>query len=102
VWERSSWAGRDNRAEHGVDRLQAISSFLVKCGKLGDSLANNPVYLFFFVQFGLFNIFFPVTTKNVHGLKWWQCLLAILFLSLFWVWFGLIFSTPPHVHHFGW
>jgi hypothetical protein len=80
--------------------VPAISSFLVKSGRLGDSLSNNPIYLFFFAQFGLFNIYLPLATKNVHGLRWWQCLLAILFLSLFWVWFGLSFSTPRHVHHF--
>ena len=82
--------------------VPAISSFLVKSGRLGDSLANNPIYLFFFAQFGLFNIYLPLATKNVHGLRWRQCLLAILFLSPFWVWFGLLFSTPRHVHHFDW
>ena len=65
--------------------LPAISSVLVKSGRVGDSIANNPIYLFFFAQFGLFNIYLPLATKNVHGLRWWHCLLAILFLALFWV-----------------
>jgi hypothetical protein len=77
--------------------VPAISSFLVKSGRLGDSLANNPVYLFFFAQFGLFNLYFPLATKNAHGLRWWQCLLAILLLSLFWVWFSFEFSTSRRV-----
>jgi hypothetical protein len=81
--------------------VPAISSFLVKSGRLGDSLANNPIYLFFFAQFGLFNIYLPLATKNVHGLRWWQCLLAILFLSLFWVWFGFMFCAARPMCHFG-
>jgi hypothetical protein len=77
-----------------------IAACLVRWGSLGDSIAHNPVYIFFFVQFGLFNIYLPLAAKGVLGLSRGGCFRAIMFLSLFWVWFALLCSPPRHVHHF--
>ncbi len=72
-------------------RHPQVSSFLVSTGKLGDSIANNPFYIYFLVQFILLNVYLPLGIKRIHNFGWKRPFLVGIALSLFWVWLGILF-----------
>ena len=74
-------------------RHPRVSSFLVSTGRLGDSIANNPVYIYFLVQFTLLNVYLPLAVKAIHGFGWIRSIVIAIALSLFWVMFGMAFSS---------
>lgn len=87
-----------------IVRIPRVSSFLVSLGKLGDSVANNPVYIYFIVQFALLNVYLPLSLKPVHGLGWMRCLLVGVVLSFFWAVFGIAFYSDIGImyRYWGW
>jgi len=74
-------------------RHPRVSSFLVSRGRLGDSIANNPFYIYFLVQFALLNVYLPLAVKEIHGFGWIRSIVITIALSLFWVMFGMAFSS---------
>ncbi len=67
-------------------------STICSTGKLGDSIVNNPFYLFFFAQFILFNIYLPLIIKRLTDSRWIKTIIIGVALSMFWILFGIIFS----------
>ncbi len=74
-------------------RHPQVSSLLVSAGRLGDSIANNPVYIYFIAQFALLNIYLPLAIKELHGFGWVKPIVIGITLALFWVIFGIAFSS---------
>ena len=72
--------------------LPQVSSSLVSIGQLGNSIANNPFYLYFLVQFALLNVYLPLVTKKINGFGSIRPIMVGIALSIFWVCFGIIFS----------
>jgi hypothetical protein len=69
-------------------KLPAVNMLLVSSGRLGDSVANNPVYIYFLCQFILLNIYLPLALKQLNRFGWIRAVLIALLLSLSWIIFG--------------
>lgn len=82
-----------------IARLPAVNMYLVSLGPLGDSVANNPVYIYFLSQFILLNIYLPLTLKQLNGFGWIRAILIALLLSSFWIVFDYALYGHIGVHY---
>lgn len=69
-----------------------VASFLVSTGRLGNSIAHNPVYIYFLVHYAFLNVYLPLALKAIHGFGWISTIMIAIALSLFWMLFGMVFS----------
>ncbi len=74
-------------------RHPQVSSSLGSIGRLGDSIANNPVYIYFLTHCALFNVYLPLAVKAIHGFGWFRTIMIAIVLSSFWALFAIVFSS---------
>jgi hypothetical protein len=74
-------------------RLPGASEWLASLGRFGDSLANNPCYIYGLSHFILFNIYLPVGAGKCYGLSRWRMMLVGAVLAMSWVLFALWFQN---------
>lgn len=63
-------------------QVPLLGVYLASIGSGIEFLVNNPIYIYFFVQFILFAIYLPLALKDVHGFKWLQQILTLI-LAIF-------------------
>ncbi|MFC1621260.1 hypothetical protein ACFL2G_03040 [Candidatus Omnitrophota bacterium] len=80
-----------NLAGGALVTMPFIASKLLTFGRLGDSIVNNPIYIYFIAQFILLNVYLPIAIKNIHGFGRIRPILIGVILSSLWVLLGIAF-----------